>query len=80
MKPIRIDRFTEKCPKCGELVTYAVGKRTMHDLVVALAKRLEEQGVTYEELERIFHDAEEEARKEIARMKGADNDDGSDDY
>ena len=46
---------------------------TTHDLAVALAKQLEEEGVTYEELERIIHDAKEEARKEIARMKGADD-------
>ena len=46
---------------------------TTHDLAVALAKQLEEEGVTYEELERIIHDAEEEAKKEIARMKGADD-------
>lgn len=44
-----------------------------HDLSVALAKHLEKEGVTDEELERIIHDAEEEARKEIAKMKGADN-------
>lgn len=47
---------------------------TTHDLAIALAKRLEEKGITYEELERIIHDAEEEAKKEIARMKGADDD------
>lgn len=49
---------------------------TTHDLAVALAKRLEEEGIADEELERIIHDAKEEARKEIARMKGAydDND------
>ena len=29
MKPIRIDRFTEKCPKCGEKVMYAVGTGTI---------------------------------------------------
>ena len=29
MKPIRIDGFTEKCPKCGEKVMYAVGTGTM---------------------------------------------------
>ena len=46
---------------------------TTHDLAVALAKRLEEEGITYEELERIIHDAKEEARKEIARMKGVAN-------
>ena len=46
---------------------------TTHDLAVALAKQLEEEGVTDEELERIIHDAKEEARKEIARMKGADD-------
>lgn len=45
----------------------------MTELAVALAKRLEEEGVTYEELERIIHDAEEEARKEIAQMKGTDD-------
>lgn len=48
---------------------------TTHDLAVVLAKRLEEEGVTDEELERIIHDAKEEARKEIARMKGADDED-----
>lgn len=47
---------------------------TTHDLAVALAKQLEEEGITDEELERIIHDATEEARKEIARMKGADDD------
>ena len=47
---------------------------TTHDLAIALAKRLEEKGITYEELERIIHDAEEEAKKEIASMKGADDD------
>ena len=47
---------------------------TKHDLAVALAKQLEEEGVTDEELERIIHDAKEEARQEIARMKGADDD------
>lgn len=46
---------------------------TTHDLAVSLAKRLEEEGVTDEELERIIHDAKEEARKEIARMRGADD-------
>ena len=46
---------------------------TTHDLAVALAKRLEEEGITYEELERIIHDAKEEARQEIVRMKGADD-------
>lgn len=46
---------------------------TTHDLVVAFAKGLEEEGVTDEELERIIHDAKEEARKEIARMKGAED-------
>ena len=46
---------------------------TTHDLAVAFAKRLEEEGVTDEEVERIIHDAEEEARKEIARLKGADD-------
>jgi len=46
---------------------------TTHDLAVALAKRLEEEGITYEELEQIIHDAEEEARKEITKMKGADD-------
>ncbi len=29
MKPIRIDEFTEKCPKCGEEVMYAVGTGTI---------------------------------------------------
>ena len=43
---------------------------TTHDLVVALAKRLEEEGITYEELERIIHDAKEEARKEISCAYG----------
>lgn len=28
-KPIKIDGFTEKCPKCGEKVMYAVGTGTM---------------------------------------------------
>lgn len=28
-KPIRIDGFTEKCPKCGEKVMYAVGTGTI---------------------------------------------------
>lgn len=46
---------------------------TTHDLAIALAKRLEEEGITDEEVERIIHDAEEEAKKEIARMKGADD-------
>lgn len=46
--------------------------RITHDLAVALAKRLEEEGITDEELERIIHDAKEEARQEIARVKGAD--------
>lgn len=46
---------------------------TTHDLAVALAKQLEEEGVTDEELERIIHDAKEEARKEIARIIGADD-------
>lgn len=46
---------------------------TMHELAVALAKQLEKEGVTDEELERIIHDAKEEALKEIARMKGADD-------
>ena len=27
-RPIRIDSFTEKCPKCGEKVMYAVGTGT----------------------------------------------------
>lgn len=46
---------------------------TKHDLVVAFAKRLEEEGITDEELERIINNAKEEARQEIARMKGADD-------
>lgn len=46
---------------------------TMHDLAAALAERLEEEGITDEELERIIHDAKEEARQEIARIKGADD-------
>lgn len=46
---------------------------TTHDLAIALAKRLEEEGITEEEFERIIHDAKEEAWKEIARMKGADD-------
>ena len=29
MKPIRIDGFTEKCPKCGEKVMYTVGTGTI---------------------------------------------------
>ena len=29
MKPIRIDGFTEKCPKCGEKVMYSVGTGTI---------------------------------------------------
>ena len=29
MKPIRIDRFTEKCPKCGGKVMHAVGTGNM---------------------------------------------------
>lgn len=45
---------------------------TTHDLAVAFAKRLEEEGITDEEVERIIHDAKEEARKEIAKMKGVD--------
>jgi ribosomal protein S27AE len=28
-KPIRIDDFTEKCPKCGEKVMYVVGTGTI---------------------------------------------------
>lgn len=47
---------------------------TTHDLAVALAKQLEEEGITDEELERIIHNAKEEARKEIAKMKGTDDD------
>lgn len=46
---------------------------TTHDLAVALAKQFEKEGITDEELERIIHEAEEEARQEIARMKGADD-------
>jgi hypothetical protein len=42
---------------------------TTHDLAIALAKRLEEEGVTDEEFERIIHDAEEEARLEIERIE-----------
>lgn len=45
---------------------------TNHDLAVAFAKGLEEEGVTDEELKRIIYDAEEEVREEVARMKGAD--------
>lgn len=59
------------CPNCGADMREQT--MTTHDLAVALAKQLEEEGVTYEELERIIHDAKEEARKEIARMKGADD-------
>lgn len=29
MKPIRVDNFTEKCPKCGEEVTYVIGTGVM---------------------------------------------------
>lgn len=46
---------------------------TKHDLAVELAKQLEKEGVTDEELERIIHNAKEEAQQEIARMKGADD-------
>ena len=45
----------------------------MNDFVVALAKRLEEEGVTDEELEQIIHDAKEEALQEIIRIKGETN-------
>ena len=48
---------------------------TTHDLAIALAKQLEEEGVTYEVLERIIHNAKEETRKEVAKMKGADEND-----
>ena len=51
---------------------------TTYDLAVALAKQLEKEGITHEELERILHDAKEEARKEIARMKGTDDDSNTD--
>ena len=44
-----------------------------YDLAVALAKQLEEEGITDEELEQLIHDAKEEAQKEIAKMKGADD-------
>jgi hypothetical protein len=46
---------------------------TLHDFAAVLAKRLEEEGVTDEELEQIIHDAKEEVRKEIARIEGADD-------
>lgn len=47
---------------------------TTYDLAVALAKQLEEEGVTYEELMQALDEAVAEARQEIARMKGADDD------
>ena len=46
---------------------------TTYDLAVALAKRWEEEGYTYEDLLQTFDEAVAEARQEIARMKGADD-------
>ena len=46
---------------------------TKHDLAVALAKRWEEEGYTYEDLLQTCDEAVAEARQEIARMKGADD-------
>ena len=46
---------------------------TPYDLAVALAKRWEEEGCTYEDLLQTFDEAVAEARQEIARMKGADD-------
>ena len=46
---------------------------TTYDLAVALAKRWEEEGCTYEDLLQTFDEAVAEARQEIARMKGADD-------
>jgi len=46
---------------------------TTYDLAVALAKRWKEEGYTYEDLLQTFDEAVAEARQEIARMKGADD-------
>ena len=46
---------------------------TTYDLAVALAKRWEEEGYTYEDLMQTLDEAVEEARQEIARTKGADD-------
>ena len=46
---------------------------TTYDLAVELAKRWEEEGYTYEDLLQTFDGAVAEARQEIARMKGADD-------
>lgn len=48
-------------------------RMTTYDLAVALAKRWEEEGYTYEDLLQTCEEAVAEARQEIARMKGADN-------
>lgn len=46
---------------------------TTNDLAVALAKRWEEEGCTYEDLLQTLDEAVAEAQQEIARMKGADD-------
>ena len=43
---------------------------TTYDLAVELAKRLEEEGVTYEELIQTLDEAVAEARQEIAEISG----------
>ena len=43
---------------------------TGYDLAVALAKQLEEEGTTYEELMQTLDEAVAEARHEIAEIKG----------
>ena len=47
---------------------------TTYDLAAELAKRWEEEGYTYEDLLQTFDEAVAEARQEIARMKGVDDD------
>lgn len=46
---------------------------TGYDLAVALAKQLEEEGVTYEELMQTLDEAVAEARQEIAEIKERKN-------
>lgn len=55
------------------VVHIARKEQTMSEIAELFAELLKD--ITDEELERIIHDAKEEAQKEIARMKGADDED-----
>ena len=63
MKPIKIDFYTEKCAKCGELVTYAKGTGVFY------------QGASesYEGWETVEHQYCPRCGEKVERMKKNDH-------